>query len=247
MASASKAAAFAALIRVFTLTFGLYQVDWTPVIWVLAVLSLVVGSVLAIIQTDVKRMLAYSSISHAGFVLVAVEQASHSGTSAALFYLAGYSFMVLGSFGVVGIFGRRGDGHHSLADYTGVAAREPALAFVLTVFLLAQAGVPLTVGFVAKFEVIMSAVEGGSWPLALIAMVSAVISAFLYLKIVIAMYVSDETADESAPRPARLAVPWGTKLGLGLAFVFVVGVGIIPGPITNLAHHAVPHIIAVTR
>jgi NADH-quinone oxidoreductase subunit N len=247
MASAVKVGGFVGLLRVFLLAFDTYRLDWQPVIYVLAILTLVVGAVLAVVQTDVKRLLAYSSISHAGFVLVAVEQASHSGTSAALFYLAGYSFMVLGSFGVVGIFGRRGDGHHSLADYTGVAAREPALAFVLTVFLLAQAGVPLTVGFVAKFEVIMSAVEGGSWPLALIAMVSAVISAFLYLKIVIAMYVSDETADESAPRPARLAVPWGTKLGLGLAFVFVVGVGIIPGPITNLAHHAVPHIIAVTR
>jgi NADH-quinone oxidoreductase subunit N len=247
MASAVKGGGFVGLLRVFLLAFDTYRLDWQPVIYVLAILTLVVGAVLAVVQTDVKRLLAYSSISHAGFVLVAVEQASHSGTSAALFYLAGYSFMVLGSFGVVGIFGRRGDGHHSLADYTGVAAREPALAFVLTVFLLAQAGVPLTVGFVAKFEVIMSAVEGGSWPLALIAMVSAVISAFLYLKIVIAMYVSDETADESAPRPARLAGPWGTRLGLGLAFVFVVGVGIIPGPITNLAHHAVPHIIAVTK
>ena len=161
-------------------------------------------------------------------------------STAALFYLAGYSFMVLGSFGVVGIFGRRGDGRHSLADYTGIAAREPVLAFVLTVFLLAQAGVPLTVGFVAKFQVIMSAVEGGSWPLALIAMVSAVISAFLYLKIIIAMYVADEEPAEAATPAPRLAVPWGTKLGLGLAFLFVVGVGIIPGPITNLAHHAVP-------
>ena len=190
---------------------------------------------------------SYSSISHAGFVLVAVEQASQSGTSAALFYLAGYSFMVLGSFGVVGIFGRRGDGRHSLSDYTGIAAREPALAFVLTVFLLAQAGVPFTVGFVAKFEVIISAVQGGSWPLALVAMLSAVISAFLYLKIVIAMYVSDDAEGEAPVRAPRLAVPWGTKLALGLAFVFVVGVGIIPGPITNLAHHAVPHIIAAAK
>ena len=246
MASAVKVGGFVGLIRVFTLAFPLYRLDWQPVIYVLAVLTLVVGSTLAIVQTDVKRLLAYSSISHAGFVLVAVEQASQAGNSAALFYLASYTFMVAGSFGVISVLGRKGDGRHSLHDYAGVSRREPLLAFLLTVFLLAQAGVPFTSGFVAKFEVLAAAVAGGSWALALVAMLSAVISAFLYLKIVITMYGSDEDAVEATDAPAsRVWVPWGTKLALGLAFAFVVLVGIFPGPITNLAQHAVPHIIAV--
>ncbi len=244
MASAVKVGGFVGFIRVFMLAFPLYRLDWQPVVYVLAILTLVVGSTLAIVQTDVKRLLAYSSISHAGFVLVAVEQVSHAGNSAALFYLASYTFMVAGSFGVISVLGRKGDGHHSLQDYAGVSRREPVLAFLLTVFLLAQAGVPFTAGFVAKFEVLAAAVSGGSWPLALIAMLSAVISAFLYLKIVITMYGSDDTAEAEAAPVARVLVPWGTKLALGLAFAFVVVVGVFPGPITNLAYHAVPHIIA---
>src|SRR5699024_8933090 len=184
MASAVKVGGFVGFLRVFGTAFSNYQLDWQPVIYVVAILTLVVGSVLALVQTDVKRLLAYSSINHAGFILVALEQASPEGTAAALFYLMAYSFMVLGSFGVVGLLSRRGDGNNSLEDYAGIASRQPYLAFALTVFLLAQAGVPLTVGFVAKFEVLMAAVEGGAWPLALIAMVTAVIAAFLYLKIV---------------------------------------------------------------
>jgi NADH-quinone oxidoreductase subunit N len=246
MASAIKVGGFVGFLRVFMLAFPMYRLDWQPVVYVLAILTLVVGATLAVVQTDVKRLLAYSSISHAGFVLVAVEQASQAGTSAALFYLAAYTFMVAGSFGVVGVLSRKGDGHTSLSDYTGISATEPLLAFLLTVFLLAQAGVPFTVGFVAKFEVLAAAVAGGSWPLALVGMLSAVVSAFLYLKIIITMYSTEDEATDApaADAPPRVVVPWGTKLGLGLAFVFVIGVGIIPGPITNLAQKAVPHIIA---
>jgi NADH-quinone oxidoreductase subunit N len=158
MASASKAAGFAGLLRVFVSTFGLYEDDWRPVVFVLAVLTLLVGSVLAIVQTDVKRMLAYSSISHAGFVLVGVQAASDRGVSGALFYLLAYTFMVVGSFGVVTLVGRRGDADHDIGSYRGLAARQPVLALVFTIFLLAQAGVPFTSGFLAKFYVI-----GASW------------------------------------------------------------------------------------
>ncbi len=245
MASAVKVGGFVGFLRVFGTAFSNYQLDWQPAIYVIAILTLVVGSVLALVQTDVKRLLAYSSINHAGFILVALEQASSAGIASAMFYLVAYSFMVLGSFGVVGLLGRRGDGHHSLADYRGIAAREPALAFLLTVFLLAQAGVPFTVGFVAKFEVIVAAVQGGSWPLAIIAMVTAVIAAFLYLKIIVAMYSG--TDGEAAASHSRVSVPWGAKLALGISFVVVVGLGIAPGPVTNLAHHAMPHLIALGK
>jgi NADH-quinone oxidoreductase subunit N len=244
MASAVKVAGFAGFLRVFFLAFPLYRLDWQPVIYALAVLSLLVGSFVAIVQTDVKRLLAYSSISHAGFILVGLETARREGVSASLFYLACYTFMVAGSFGVVAIIGRRGDGAHSLAEYKGLARREPVLAFLLTVFLLAQAGVPFTAGFVAKFEILVSAVQAHSYWLALIAMLSAVVGAYLYLKVVITMYAGETEEEAAAPVGSRLFVPWGAKLGLALAFVFVVGVGIVPGPLTNMATRAVPHLIA---
>ncbi len=245
MASAVKIGGFVGFLRVFTTAFDIYRLDWQPVVYVVAVLTLIVGSVFALVQTDVKRLLAYSSINHAGFILVALAQSSQEGTSAALFYLVAYSFMVLGSFGVVGLLSRRGDGHNSLADYAGIASRQPLLAFLLTVFLLAQAGVPFTVGFVAKFEVLMAAVDGGDWLLALVAMVTAVIAAFLYLKVIIAMYTGT-LSDKVAALP-RVIIPWGAKLALVIAFVVVVGLGIAPGPVTNLAEHATPHLIALGK
>lgn len=242
MASAVKVGGFVGFLRVFFLAFELHRLDWQPVIYVLAVLTLITGSVLAVVQTDVKRLLAYSSINHAGFILLGLQAATHQGSSASLFYLACYTFMVAGSFGVVGVLGRRGDGHHSLTDYRGIATREPVLAFLLTVFLLAQAGVPFTAGFIAKFQVLAAAIDVGSWPLALVGMLSAVVSTFLYLKIIITMYGEEPDADVEIP---RVAVPWGTKVGLAAAFTFVLAVGIVPGPLTNIAQHAIPHIIAV--
>ena len=143
----------------------------------LAVLTLVVGAVLAVVQTDVKRMMAYSSINHAGFILLGVQAATARGVSSSLFYLASYTFLVAGSFAVITVMGRRGDGHHQLSDYKGLGRREPLLAFAFTVFLLAQAGTPLTSGFLAKFYVINAAVQARSFWLALVAMISAVISA----------------------------------------------------------------------
>ena len=246
MASVVKVGGFIGFIRVFFLAFPTYRLDWQPVVYVLAILTLVVGAVLAVVQSDVKRLLAYSSINHAGFILIGVETATRYGSSAALFYLAAYSAMVLGSFGVVGLIGRRGDGHHSLKNYKGLARTEPVLAFVLTIFLLAQAGVPFTVGFVAKFQVLMAAVRSGAWELALIGMVTAVISAFLYLKIVITMWSTDGNVEETSPAGAlpRIHVAWGARLALALAFVYVIGVGIVPGPVTNMLDHAVPKIVA---
>jgi NADH-quinone oxidoreductase subunit N len=246
MASASKAAAFAALLRVVSIVFIDYREDWRPVIYTLAVLSLVVGSVLAIVQTNVKRMLAYSSISHAGFILVGVEAMSYqpglpnlsrSGYSSALFYLLAYAVIVLGSFGVVMLVARTGDGDTSLDAYKGLARRRPLLAFTFTVLLLAQAGVPLTAGFVAKFDVILAAVDARSYVLAVLAMLSAVIAAFLYLRIIVSMYMADETADEdAAAKPIR--IPATAAVGLALTLGFTVVVGFLPGSVIDFARDA---------
>jgi NADH-quinone oxidoreductase subunit N len=244
MASVAKAAGFAALLRVFVVAFESYELDWKPMVWALAVLTMIVGSVLAVVQTDVKRMLAYSSISHAGFILVGVQAASNDGTSSALFYLAAYTFMIAGSFGVVTIVGGRGDARHSLTDYRGLARRRPLLAFAFTVFLLAQAGVPLTTGFFAKFSVIAAAAGARHYELAVVAMVSAVIAAFLYLRIVVNMYVGEEHAAAADPARPEQHLPPGAVVALTVALAATVVFGILPGVVVNLARDAVPTLVA---
>lgn len=247
MASGVKAAGFAGLLRAFYLTFGSYGVDWQPLIYGLAVATLFVGAILAVVQRDVKRMLAYSSINHAGFILVGVQAATQKGVSAALFYLATYTFLVAGSFGVVTLAGRKGDGHQDIDDYKGLARRQPLLAFAFTIFLLAQAGVPLTAGFMAKFYVIAAAVDAHSYWLGIAAMVSAVISAFLYLRIVATMYTSgEEPADaETKPRP-HIRLPAAATIALVIAFAVTIGVGFFPGPLSNLSRDAVPRLVATS-
>jgi formate hydrogenlyase subunit 3/multisubunit Na+/H+ antiporter MnhD subunit len=152
------------------------------------VLTLVVGAGLAVVQRDVKRMLAYSSINHAGFVLVGLQAASARGVSASLYYLFTYTFMVIGSFAVVTVMGGRGDRSHDLTSYRGLAARRPWLALSFAVLLLAQAGVPFTTGFLAKLQVVVAGVDANSVPLAVIAMVTAAVAAFFYLRVGVLMY-----------------------------------------------------------
>ena len=234
MASAVKTAGFAGILRVFVIGFASYRTDWQPIVYVMSVATMVVGAVLAVSQTNVKRMLAYSSISHAGFILIGVQAATNRGMRAVLFYLATYTFMVVGSFGVATIVGRRGDNAHDLADYKGLARRAPLLAFAFLVFLLGQAGVPFTSGFIAKFGVISAAVEARSFWLAIVAMLSAVISAYVYLRIVLTMYGED--ADEGAP---RYRIPQGARVALVAAVVATIGLGIIPQPLNELTGTAV--------
>jgi len=255
MASGVKAAGFAGLLRVFVVAFQANHLDWQPYVYAVAVATLVVGAVLAVVQTDVKRMLAYSSINHAGFVLLGVQAASPDGVSGALFYLAAYTFMVVGSFGIVSIVSRRGDDRTALDDYRGLSRREPLLAFAFTIFLLAQAGVPLTAGFFAKFYVLRAAIDAGSWPLAIIAMLSAVVAAFMYLRIVVAMYMSEteEEMEVVAATPAgsragtRLRVPFAAALALIVTFVATIGFGFFPSPLADSSSDAVPTVTAPAK
>jgi NADH-quinone oxidoreductase subunit N len=237
MASGVKAAGFAGMIRVLLTAFGGVAVDWQPYVYALAVATLLVGSILAIVQTDVKRMLAYSSISHAGFILVGVQSATERGISGALFYLAAYTFMVAGSFGVI-----------TVDDFRGLSKRRPVLAFAMAIFLLAQLGAPFTSGFVAKFEVLAAAADAGSWWLALVAMISAVIGAYLYLRVLVAMYMADD--DEAAGARAgadHAKVPFGATLALGLAAGVTLLVGFLPGLLDDLTDGAHPVIDAASH
>ena len=235
MASAVKAAGFAALIRVFVDALGMRADDWQPVVFALACATLAVGSVLAAVQSDAKRILAYSSISHAGFILVGVQAASDSGVAAVLFYLAVYAVIAVGGFTVVAVLSGERDDRTGLDSLAGLGTRRPALALGLTILLLAQAGVPFTSGFVAKFSVISAAVESRSYWLAIVAMVSAVVAAFAYLRVVVAMYFGDTESDTAEDPPA---------MGLGAASVIVVAVlftvaaGLVPGFLESLASTA---------
>lgn len=243
MASVGKAAAFAAMIRVLVTALPFFRDDWGPVIWVLAVLSLVVGSFLAVVQTNVKRMLAYSSVSHAGFLLVGVEAARNTagdalpgdGIASVALYLMLYSVLVIGSFGVVTIVSKGSgdeDGDSSLDSFKGLAKRRPTLALAFTVFLLAQAGVPFTSGFIAKFGVIQAAVEEESYVIAVIAMVAAVVAAFLYLRIMVNMWLADpDGGDDAEP----VAIPLSAGVAIFGAAAFTLFVGVFPGWLIDAA------------
>ena len=243
MASVAKVAAFAALLRVLVIALPNWKDDWRPVIWAVAVITLAVGSISAVVQTNVKRMLAYSSISHAGFILLGVEAAGHAGASShrgmpsSMLYLLLYSVMVIGTFAVVSVVGRTGDGATDLNSFRGLAREKPVLALALTVFLLAQAGVPLTSGFIAKFGVIQASLEEHSYALAIIAMVSAVIAAFLYLRIMVSVWLADPEKGDDTREAVR--VPLSTGIAIAICAAFTLYVGFNPGWIIDASDRVI--------
>ena len=225
MASAGKVAAFAALMRVLLVGLEQRVDDWRPVVWALAILTVFTGSILAVVQTNVKRMLAYSSISHAGFILVGVEAAGHmrgDGVASSMNYLAIYTVLMMGSFAIVLAMSGNTDGDTNLSDFKGLAKRRPALALAFTVLLFAQAGVPLTAGFVAKFAVIKSAVEANSYVLAVAAMVAAVIGAYLYLRIAVSMWLEEPESD------SEITIDLAVVIVIAIAVVATLIVGFFP-------------------
>jgi len=215
MAAIAKAGAFAALLRVFVSSFGTLRADWQPIVWGIAILSLAVGAFAALVQKDIKRMMAYSSINHAGFILLGVQAATVRGVSASLYYLFAYMFMVIGTFAVITVVARDGDSGHQLTDYRGLGKRQPLLTLAFAVLLLAQAGAPFTTGFLAKFTVVAAAVDVHSYALAVIAMASAAVAAFFYLRVVVAMYspvgavgdLSDRDGGELNANPTLVPSP----------------------------------------
>ncbi|MGK2957577.1 MAG: NADH-quinone oxidoreductase subunit N [Acidimicrobiales bacterium] len=247
MASGVKVAGFAALLRVIVSAFEVQAQDWRPVMWVLAILTLLVGPAMAIVQSDVKRMLAYSSVSHAGFILIGVQAASDQGTAGSLFYLFAYSFMALGAFGVVSLIVRQGETGADIGQFRGLSKRRPVLALAFAIFLLAQTGVPLTSGFMAKFSVIGAAVSSESYALAMVAMFTSVVGAFAYLRVVMAMYVGSTDENTVDAQLTRVQIPASAGLALGLALLVTIGIGILPSAALDAARDAVPVLISPTR
>ncbi|HEU4354233.1 MAG TPA: NADH-quinone oxidoreductase subunit NuoN [Actinomycetota bacterium] len=228
MSAGTKVAAFAAFMRVFNVAFQPLIWDWTPVIWGLAAASMVVGSVLAIAQTDIKRMLAYSSIAHAGFVLTGMTAAGRTGMSAALFYLLAYALMIVGAFGVVMVVSSRGEAATSLESYRGLYRQSPLLAGLLSVFLLSMAGIPPTAGFFAKVSVFGAAIGAGHWELALIGVLASVVAAFFYIRVMVLMYMQEPSGDHE---PDASLAP---RVAIAIPAIGTLVLGILPGLVTDL-------------
>ncbi len=243
MAAATKVAAFGALLRLFYVAFGANRSEWVPMIWVIAILTMVVGSVLALTQTDIKRLLAYSSVAHAGFILTGflgirslneVPGGSLTGTSAVLFYLTTYAFTTMAAFALVSVV-RDGSGEAThLSRWQGLGKESPLVAGLFAFLLLAMAGIPLTSGFTGKWAVFSSAAQGGAWPLVVIAVLLSVVAAFFYLRVIVLMYFSDPVGD--GPTVAVPSILTTVVIAVGLAATLVLGV--LPGPVLDLAANA---------
>jgi NADH-quinone oxidoreductase subunit N len=223
MSVGPKAAGFAVLLRVFLTAFPTIQDRWGSAIWLVAALTMVLGNVIALVQSNIKRMLAYSSIAHAGYVTVAFASASQRGTSAALFYLLAYGVMNLGAFAIVTILSRTEDKMVNISDYAGLAAKKPALAAMLSVFLLSLAGVPGTAGFAGKFFIFRAAVEAHLIWLAIIGVVTTVVSFYYYLYILVQMYMREPGEEFS-----DVCVPGSLKLALAVSLLATIYLGILP-------------------
>ncbi|MBW3660850.1 MAG: NADH-quinone oxidoreductase subunit N [Gemmatimonadetes bacterium] len=240
MATGVKAAGFAAFVRVFLSTFDALADQWVPVLWVLAVLTMLVGNVAAIRQDDVKRMLAYSSIAHAGYLVVAMVAHNALGTAAVLYYLAAYTAMTVGAFGVAVTLSGRGAERTSISrDYAGLGYSEPLLAAAMAVFMFSLTGVPPTAGFVGKFYIISAAVDAGHVPLAVLLVVASVISAYYYLKVVVAMYMTSPSSAGSDAGPTHAHLGALASTAILATVVAVLGMGIFPGEWIDMARASV--------
>jgi NADH-quinone oxidoreductase subunit N len=234
MAAATKVAAFGAMLRIFYVALGDYDWNWRPMFWVVTILTIAVGSILAITQTDIKRMLAYSSVAQAGFILIGVTAASDAGLSSTMFYLAAYGFATIGAFALVMLVRDGTSEATHLSRWAGLGRRSPVVAATLSLFLLSFAGIPLTSGFIGKFLVFEAAVGGGATPLVIVGAVFSAVAAFFYVRVIVLMYFSDPPDD--AP---SIALPSAaTTLTLAVCAAGTVALGVIPGPVIDLAQEA---------
>jgi NADH-quinone oxidoreductase subunit N len=230
MASCTKVAAFGAIMRVLYVGFNTTAWNWRPVVWAVAIASMAVGAIFGLTQTDLKRILAYSSIAHAGFILVGLVALNKDGISSVLFYLLTYGFTTMAAFGLLTIV-RDADGEAThLSQWSGLARKSPVVATVMTILLMSMAGIPLTAGFIGKFYVFKAAYHVAG-PLVVIALVLSAVAAFYYLRIVVLMFFAEPP--ENAP---TIAIPgWSTTVALTFGVVVTVALGIVPQPILDLA------------
>ena len=241
MAAATKIAAFGALLRLLYVAVPVLEDQWRPVLWAVAILTMAVGTIAAVTQRDVKRMLAYSAVAHTGFILTGVIAGNQAGVSGTLFYLAAYGFSTVGAFAVVSVVrGADGAEQNELARWAGLGRRYPVAGVVFSLFLLAFAGIPLTSGFVSKFAVFKAAGEGGAIPLVMVGVVASAIAAYFYVRVIVLMFFTDppEDAPEVAP-PGFLSVAT-----IGVTAVITFALGALPQPLLDLADSAAAFVMS---
>jgi NADH-quinone oxidoreductase subunit N len=245
MAACTKIAAFGAMLRLLYVGFGADRWTWQPVLWIVAILTMVVGAVLAVVQTDVKRMLAYSAVAHTGFLLtgvLGVQAASDladgqvTSLQAVLFYLATYSFATLGAFGVVTLV-RDSSGEATAFDrWAGLGRRSPIVAGVFAFFLLSMAGIPLTAGFVGKWAVFTVAMSAGAWPVVVVAIASSIFAVYFYIRHIRLMFFDVPTEGVEVASVTRSS--WLTTTTIAVGALGTLVLGVVPGPLLQLAADA---------
>ena len=224
MSTGVKAAAFAAFTRVFLSAFEPFSADWAPVVWVLAAATMILGTVVGVAQTNLKRMLAYSSIAHGGYLLVGLVAANQVGKAAILFYLLAYAVTNLAAFGVIALLGARDAANDELRDYAGLWYTQPVVAALMTVSLLSLGGLPPTAGFIGKWYIFSAAVSAGYYKLAIIGVLTSVVSVFFYLRVVVMMYMADrDTALAMPPRVSGIGM-----CALVASIIVILYLGILP-------------------
>jgi len=231
MATAPKAAAFAVFLRIFMTSFQTIANDWEPLIWISALLSMTIGNFAALTQNNLKRMMAYSAIAHAGYILVAFAAKSDGGTAAVMFYLAAYALMNVGAFAVIIHICGKGERHLRIEDLSGLAQKQPVTAALLTIFLLSLIGVPLTGGFFGKFYIFKAALESNLIWLTVLGLLNSAVAAYYYLRILVVMYMKEPGEVTNTLEP--LSPGLGAALVLPAIGTFVLG--IIPGAVLNFA------------
>jgi NADH-quinone oxidoreductase subunit N len=236
MSTGVKAAAFAAFARVFLSPLEPLQAHWIPVLSAIAAATMIAGTVIGVVQTNIKRMLAYSSIAHAGYLLLGIISANATGKAAILFYLLAYAVTNLGALGIVAILGTPQNEHDQLRDFAGLWNSRPALAGLMTIFLLSLGGFPPTAGFVGKWYIFTAAVEEGHYWLAIMGVLTSVVSVFFYLRIVVIMYMSEGAPEAEAGRPI-VSAP--AMAGLTLATAAVLYLGVLPTRVLDLARDSI--------
>ncbi len=234
MAVGPKAAGFAALIRILVQVLPNMAQDWSTILWILAILTMTLGNVVAVLQTNIKRMLAYSAIAHAGYILVGIVPNSDMGFSAVLFYLVIYTVMNLVAFSIVLSFSRKGDLRVNLDDYAGLGHRAPFAAAALSMALVSLAGIPLTGGFMGKFYLFSAAVQKGFIGLAIIGVLNSVVSVFYYFRVMVYMYMREPGEGAAEPEP----IGWPVQALVGIGVVLILFLGIHPDKILTLAGYS---------
>lgn len=234
MSVGPKAAAFAAFLRILMTAFGSTHYEWQKIIYILALLTMTVGNVVAIAQTNLKRMLAYSSIAHAGYLLIALVAANDMGVSSVLFYILAYTFMNIGALAVVIIVSQKGDEFIQIHDFAGLGFKHPGLAVAMSLFMLSMAGIPPTAGFVGKFYIFSAAIKSGYIGLAVIGVINSVISVFYYLRIMVIMYMKEPTRDFNPLTLSPLIV-----VAIVLSVIGTLHLGIFPSKIMEIAQQSI--------